>query len=267
MEVENITKQYVVPMSSGVHVEYPQHIRQRKMIHKQPFYNVVDTTSLGQEKVIEQMSGADGTASQNTQVKALEDLIKNTTNRKDELNKLISQQRGLIDNAQSNYDTFNRYTTGCKKKLRGFTPTYECQDGHQVIIKTHEAELKQKSEWEEKLRQYNITLQNYLDELDRIDKDLPKLQSNLAKAREDAAVAAMTPEQKTQYEASQKQAEAQAQATVIEAEARAASTKSKSKVVLIVGIVLGVALLAGLTFYLMKGRKKGVPAPVAPVVK
>jgi len=263
MEVENITKQYVVPMSSGVHMEFPQKNQQRKMIHSQPFYAIAEPTNLGQEKVIEEMSGTDGTASQNTQVKALEDLIKNTINRKDELNRLISNIRGQIDYAQDNFDTFDRYTTDCSKK----SGKYECKDGHKVKKETHEDELKQKSQWEEKLRRYNFTLQNYLSELDKIDKELPKLQDDLAKAREGAAVAAMTPQEKAQYEAAKKQADAQAQATVIEAQARAASTKSKSKVVLIIGIAAGVALLAGLTFYLIKGRKKGVPAPVAPVVK
>lgn len=273
MDLDNIIKEYGVPMASGVHMEYPQTIRERKRIYRQPFYTVAEPVALGQEQVIEQMSGADGitTASQNAQVRALEDLIDKTTKRQGELNKLVAEINTQIDYAQSNYDTFDRYTTDCKKKLKGFTPTYECKDGHQVIIKTHEAELKQKSEWSEKLKQYKKTKDIYIEELNKINEDLPKLQDQLTKAREEAAVASMTPEQKSQYEVNKRQAEAQAEATRIKAEAEASSIKSKSKIFLIVGIAAGIALIGGLTFYFIKGRKKGIPTPVvkpvAPVIK
>lgn len=274
MEVENITKQYVVPMSSGVHMEFPQKNQQRKMIHSQPFYNVVDTTSLGQEKVIEQMSGADDgvvTASQNAQVKALEESVAKTTKRKDELNRLIDETNSQITNAKNNFDTFDRYTTDCKKKLHGLTAGYTCKDNHKVKIATHDAEVKQRGEWYERLNQltaYKIDLTN---ELNRIDKDLPILQEQLAKAREQAAVASMTPEQKADYEIKKTQAEAEAAAikskSESEALALATSTKAKSNTMLIIGLSISVLAVGGILVLILKSRKKGVPAPVAPVVK
>jgi hypothetical protein len=273
MEVENITKQYVVPMSSGVHMEFPQKNQQRKMIHSQPFYAIAEPTNLGQEKVIEEMSGADGvvTASQNAQVKALEESVAKTTKRKDELNRLIDETNSQITNAKSNFDTFDRYTTDCKKVLHGLTPGYTCKDNHKVKIATHDAEVKQRGEWYERLNQltaYKIDLTN---ELNRIDKDLPILQEQLAKAREQAAVASMTPEQKADYEIKKTQAEAEAAAIKTKSEsealALATSTKAKSNTMLVIGLSIAVLAVGGILVLILKGRKKGIPAPIPAPVK
>jgi hypothetical protein len=274
MDLDNIIQEYGVPMASGVHMEYPQKIRERKMIHRQPFYTIAEPATLGQEQVIEQMSGADGgkTASQNVQVIALEKQIKELTEQQTALmDKSVSLKSDLAVQ-QKQYDTLAAKVADCTWQ-GGWaiaTKKYKCQGEFHS-----DAWKNQQIGW---LNTYDgriVALKKQIADNDNalasINTQLPMLQANLEKARTSASRSSMTPEELKNYDVAQTQAQAEAEAIKIQAVAEAASKKSKSKIFLIVGIAAGIALIGGLTFYFIKGRKKGVPTPVvkpvAPVIK
>lgn len=271
MDLDNIIKEYGVPMASGVHMEYPQTIRERKRIYRQPFYTVAEPVALGQEQVIEQMSGADGitTASQNTQIIGMENRIKALNDQNTLLdNDNISLKQQLESVRQMASDKY-RIWQDCTWK--GGSCTYYKCEGKCYNKKEKDKFLQDYYNYDSQANTISNKIKNNDTQITNNKTELATIQTKLDEARKSAAQASMTAAELQAYNVAQRQAEAQAQATVIQAEAIAASTKSKSKIFLIVGIAAGIALIGGLTFYFIKGRKKGIPTPVvkpvAPVIK